>query len=235
MALKDNLIANETIVFETKKHWFSPLRDSLIPILLLLGAYAVGWLSPDSQSGITGALGNLLDLIRNILLIVAVVWIIYNVLVWRSAEFAVTNFRVIREEGFISKRQSATLLANVSDVKTQRPGPGWSAPLRRHHDLYAVGFGRGRPVHDHHRTDRIPRQDHGQEVGRCGSVGRCTGPSAGRRAGSASRNTSRRHGRPGPRGDARAARGPARQRRHHARGVRGEEGRDPRADVAGRR
>ena len=51
MALKDNLIANEEIVFESQKHWFSPLRDSLIPILLLLGAYFVGWLSPDSQSG----------------------------------------------------------------------------------------------------------------------------------------------------------------------------------------
>ena len=124
MALKDNLIANETIVFETRKHWFSPVRDSLIPILLLLGAYAVGWLSPDSQSGITGALGNLLDLIRNVLLIVAVVWIIYNFLVWRSAEFAVTNFRVIREEGFVSKRQSATLLANVSDVKSKVPALG---------------------------------------------------------------------------------------------------------------
>ena len=65
MALKDNLIANEKIVFESQKHWFSPLRDSLIPILLLLGAYVVGWLSPDSQSGIAGALGNLLDLIRD--------------------------------------------------------------------------------------------------------------------------------------------------------------------------
>lgn len=124
MSLTDNLIANETIVFEAKKHWISPVRDSLIPILLLLAAYGVGWISPDSQSGITGAVGNLFDLIRNILLIVSVVWIIYNILVWRSAEFAVTNLRVIREEGFISKRQSATLLANVTDVKSRIPALG---------------------------------------------------------------------------------------------------------------
>ena len=121
MSLTDNLIANESVVFESKKHWFAPLRDSLIPILLLLGAYFVGWLSPDSTSGIAGAFGNLLDLIRNGLLIVAVVWIGYNIIVWRTAVFAITNFRVIREEGFISKRQSATLLSTVTDVKSRVP------------------------------------------------------------------------------------------------------------------
>jgi Short C-terminal domain/Bacterial PH domain len=124
MSLSDNLIANEQVVFEAKKHWISPLRDSLIPILLLLAAYGVGWISPDSHSGITGAVGNLLDLIRNILVIVSVFWIIYNILVWRSAQFAVTNLRVIREEGFISKRQSATLLANITDVKSRVPALG---------------------------------------------------------------------------------------------------------------
>ena len=84
----------------------------------------MGWLSPDSRSGIAGALGNLLDLIRNGLLIVAVGWIVYNIIVWRTAAFAITNLRVMREEGFISKRQSATLLANITDVKSRVPALG---------------------------------------------------------------------------------------------------------------
>jgi len=50
-----------------------------------------------------------------------VVWIGYNIIVWRTAVFAITNFRVIREEGFISKRQSATLLSTVTDVKSRVP------------------------------------------------------------------------------------------------------------------
>ena len=99
MSLKENLIANEEIVFESEKHWMAPLRDSLIPGLLLIGAYLVGWFSPDSQTGIVGAFGNLMNLIRNVLLIVAVGWIAYNVIVWRTAAFAVTNVRVIRERG----------------------------------------------------------------------------------------------------------------------------------------
>ena len=48
----------------------------------------------------------------------AIGWIGYNIVVWRTAEFAVTNLRVIREEGFISRRSSATLLSSVSDVKS---------------------------------------------------------------------------------------------------------------------
>jgi uncharacterized membrane protein YdbT with pleckstrin-like domain len=121
VSVKDNLIGDEEIVYETKKHWVAPVRDSLIPILLLLGAYFVGWFSPENQTGIVGAFGNLLDLVRNILLIVAIGWIGYNLIVWATAAFAITNLRVIREEGFISKRQSATLLANVTDVKSRVP------------------------------------------------------------------------------------------------------------------
>jgi len=114
-----NLIANETIAFSAKKHWVAPIRDSVIPILLLIGAYLVNWVSPDKEGGVFGTVGNLLDLFRSGLIIVAVVWIIYNVIVWRTAEFVVTNLRVVREEGFISRRSSATLLGAVSDVKSK--------------------------------------------------------------------------------------------------------------------
>ena len=121
MPLNETLIANEEIVYETQKHWMAPLRDSVVPALLLLGAYAVGWISPDSQSGIVGAVGNLLDLIKIGLVIGGIGAIIYNVIVWRTAKFAVTNLRVIREEGLVSRRSSATLLGSVTDVKTRIP------------------------------------------------------------------------------------------------------------------
>ena len=45
-------------------------------------------------------------------------WIIYNVVAWRTAEFAVTNMRVLREEGLVRKRSSTTLLSGLSDVKS---------------------------------------------------------------------------------------------------------------------
>ncbi len=119
MPIADNLIANETIEFSSKKHWIAPVRDSWIAVLLLVGAFLVNWISPDATTGIAGTVGNLFDLVRTGLFIVAVAWIGYNIIVWRTAEFAVTNLRVVHEEGFISRRSSATLITSVSDVQSK--------------------------------------------------------------------------------------------------------------------
>ena len=119
MPIAQNLIGNETIEFSSKKHWIAPVRDSAIPVLLLVGAYLLNWISPDAESGLFSTIGNLLDLVRAGLVVVAIGWIVYNVIVWRTAEFAVTNLRVVREEGFISRRSSATLLSSVSDVQSK--------------------------------------------------------------------------------------------------------------------
>jgi uncharacterized membrane protein YdbT with pleckstrin-like domain len=119
MSIADNLIADETIEFSAEKHWMAPLRDSWVPLLMLLGAFFVNWLSPDASTGIAGTVGNLMDLVRLGLFVGSVCWIAYNIVVWRTAEFAVTNLRVIREEGFISRRSSATLLSGVSDVQSK--------------------------------------------------------------------------------------------------------------------
>lgn len=118
MPIAQNLVGNEKIEIEAKKHWIAPVRDSGIAVLLLIGAYLVNWISPDGE-GVFGTIGNLLDLIRTGMIIVAIGWIAYNVIVWRTAEFAVTNLRIVREEGFISRRSSATLLASVSDVQSR--------------------------------------------------------------------------------------------------------------------
>jgi len=121
MAVRDKLLANEQIVFESEKHWMAPIRDSLIPALLVLAGLGLGWLSPDKEGGILGFAGNLLDFLKVALWIVAVGWIIYNVILWRTASFAVTNQRVLREEGLVSKRSSATLLGSVTDVRSTVP------------------------------------------------------------------------------------------------------------------
>ena len=120
MSLKDEMLAGEAITFESKKHWFAPLRDSLIPILLLIGAYIVSIVSPNPE-GILSFVGTLFDWLRLGLLIVGIGWIIYNIIVWRTAVFAVTNRRVIREEGLISRRSSATILSTVTDVQSRVP------------------------------------------------------------------------------------------------------------------
>lgn len=119
MSIEENLIATETIDTRSTKAWIAPVRDSGIAVLLLIGAFFVDWITPGATTGIAGTIANILDLIRLGLVVVAVGWIVYNIVVWRTAEFAVTNLRVIREEGFVSRRSSATLLTAISDVQSR--------------------------------------------------------------------------------------------------------------------
>jgi uncharacterized membrane protein YdbT with pleckstrin-like domain len=119
VSIEENLIAGETIDTRSTKAWIAPVRDSGVAVLLLIGAFFVDWITPGATTGIAGTIANILDLIRLGLVVVAVGWIAYNIVVWRTAEFAVTNLRVVREEGVISRRSSATLLTAISDVQSR--------------------------------------------------------------------------------------------------------------------
>ncbi len=114
-----DLLSGEEVVFSTEKHWIAPLRDSFIPILMLFGAFIVGAISPDAEGGIGGLTANVLGMIRTILLIGGIGWIVYNIVVWRTAKFTITNRRVLSEEGLIGRRSSATMLTSITDVQSR--------------------------------------------------------------------------------------------------------------------
>jgi uncharacterized membrane protein YdbT with pleckstrin-like domain len=117
MSITDNLIADEQVVFRSEKHWLAPIRDSVWAAVMIVVAFLLGWISPDSSGGLFGAVGRLLDLVRTVLFIGGIGWIVYNIIVWRTAEFGVTTFRVLRYEGLIQRRASETLLSAISDVR----------------------------------------------------------------------------------------------------------------------
>jgi uncharacterized membrane protein YdbT with pleckstrin-like domain len=117
VAVADSLIADEKIVFESKKHWFAPVRASIVAGLLVVGALVLRAIAP-SGDGVFGWIGGVMDLIAIGLLIAGIGWIAYNIVAWRTAEFAVTNMRVLREEGLITRRSSTTLLSSLSDVRS---------------------------------------------------------------------------------------------------------------------
>jgi len=122
--LDDRLISGETVVFSTSKHWFALVADSKWAILFVVVALAAGWLQSDSTTGIGGFFNSTLGLIRQGLWLGALAWIAYNVIAWRSAEYHVTNRRVLGQEGLIRKRTTDTLLTSISDVKTVVPAIG---------------------------------------------------------------------------------------------------------------
>jgi hypothetical protein len=120
--VQQNLLKNETILLESRKHWIAPVRDSWIPALMILGGLFLWYWNPTSSgdgiiAGAVDLFSTLVAIARWVLLVGGVAWIIYNIIVWRTAEFAVTNLRVLRSEGFVQKRTSETLLSGVTDVK----------------------------------------------------------------------------------------------------------------------
>ena len=121
MAVADDLIANEAIEFRSHKHWAAPIRASWIAFLLLIGFVLIRLIAPTGD-GFFGAIGDLLRILSLVVLIAGVVSIIYNIVAWRTAEFAVTNLRIIREEGLLQRKSSASLISSISDVKS-RVGP----------------------------------------------------------------------------------------------------------------
>ena len=116
MSVSENLIPNESIVLEVKKHWIAPVRDSLPAAGLILISVLLMAFKPQFD-GFLSFITTLLVWIQWGLLIAGIAWIVYNIVVWRTAEFAVTTLRVLRYEGFLQRRTSETLLSAVSDVK----------------------------------------------------------------------------------------------------------------------
>jgi uncharacterized membrane protein YdbT with pleckstrin-like domain len=119
VAANIDMLSGEEVVFSTEKHWIAPVRDSWIPALMIVGAFVIGSISPEAESGIGGFFANFLGLLRTGLFIGGAAWIVYNIVVWRTATFVITNMRVVREEGVVRRRSSASMLASVTDVQSR--------------------------------------------------------------------------------------------------------------------
>jgi len=111
------LIAGEDVIFQTEKHWFAPVADSWMAVLLILGSLVLAWLQTDQTSGIMGFFNRVLNLLEIALFLGGVVSIVYNFLAWRSAKYALTNHRVLFTEGLLRKKSAETLLSSISDVR----------------------------------------------------------------------------------------------------------------------
>lgn len=118
------LMNGETIVFQTKKHWFAPVADSWKAVLLILGSLVLAWLQTSETGGLMGFVNRVLNLLEIVLMLGGIGWIIYNIVAWSSAEYVLTNRRVLGQEGLLRKRQTDSLLTAISDVRMRVTGLG---------------------------------------------------------------------------------------------------------------
>jgi Bacterial PH domain/Short C-terminal domain len=117
--IQNNLIAGETVEYETSKHWMAPVADSKWAILLLLGALLLAWLAPENNGAITGFLADAMGFVKVVLLIGGIGSIVYNVIAWRTAAYSVTSRRVLGRDGLIRRRTTDTMLASINDVQVE--------------------------------------------------------------------------------------------------------------------
>ncbi len=115
--IQGNLIAGETVEYQTTKHWMAPVADSKWAILLLLGALLLAWLAPENNGAITGFLADAMGFVKVLLLIAGIGSIAYNIVAWRTASYTVTNRRVLGRDGLLRRRSTDTMLASINDVQ----------------------------------------------------------------------------------------------------------------------
>ncbi len=117
--IQGNLIAGETVEYQTTKHWMAPVADSKWAILLLLGALLLAWLAPENNGAITGFLADAMGFVKVLLLIGGIGSIVYNIVAWRTAAYTVTNRRVLGRDGLLRRRSTDTMLASINDVQLE--------------------------------------------------------------------------------------------------------------------
>jgi hypothetical protein len=126
--LRQALLPGEEIIFETRKHWMAPIRDSIIAILLVIGGLILWSLAPPGGEGLFGSIGGMLGTlmwgIGLAVIVIGAAWLVWNIVAWLSANFGVSNMRVLCYEGLLRKHSSETLLSSITDVKLTVPALG---------------------------------------------------------------------------------------------------------------
>ena len=110
MPLPKNILNdNEELVLDLHPHWwyFANSVATTIGVLIV-------WMFISSK--IDGGFWNFIPTISSFAFLIAVLWVVYQYVQWRSTHFAVTGARVIYQQGFISKKGVEIPLERVNNV-----------------------------------------------------------------------------------------------------------------------
>jgi uncharacterized membrane protein YdbT with pleckstrin-like domain len=110
--VEKNLITGETVSYKARLHWLLFIKPALIAIVILTMAglifYAADlWQKLSEQTSVLIWIG---------VVVIAGIPILSALLTWRSAEFAVTNKRVILKTGFVQSKTAEMFLNKIESV-----------------------------------------------------------------------------------------------------------------------
>ena len=120
--VEKNLIAGETLLYQTRHHWIVLLGPVLLSLLLgvsglgLLGESIASKAGKSQPSGSTGVNAGGLGIIGLILVVAAAGTLAYGIAKRNATEMAVTNKRVLIKTGLASRRTLDVMLSRVESI-----------------------------------------------------------------------------------------------------------------------
>src|SRR5712672_3171876 len=101
-----NLISDESVAYRARLHWILFVKPALIAIAVIAFAGAIFY-----AADLAKTLSTQTSLLVSIaVLVIAALPLLSTYLTWRSAEFAVTNKRVILKTGFVKSKTAEMFL-----------------------------------------------------------------------------------------------------------------------------
>lgn len=124
MGYTESLLAtNESIVYRTKQHWMAPIFGTVVGVLVLLGGAVLFVLQ--LTMGTVDFVGTLRDIAfwgSLVLVVVGLAMVGYSYIQWWVEDYAVTNQKVVKVAGLLTKRTSGAALEKINDVVMEQ-GP----------------------------------------------------------------------------------------------------------------
>ncbi|HTK46183.1 MAG TPA: PH domain-containing protein [Patescibacteria group bacterium] len=114
----DTLLADgEHVALRSRQHLLATIIEGRVPWVLLILALVLIFLDLSLTQGMLRDVFGLLGLG---LLLVALVWLGYIYMSWLNQDYLVTNRRVIKVEGILSKRSADSSLEKINDAVLQQ-------------------------------------------------------------------------------------------------------------------
>jgi hypothetical protein len=110
----DRLLADgERPVLRTRQHWFAPIVEGRTAWAILLASLVLVILNTNLPQNLAR---DVIGYLADILLIVAIAWLVFVFANWYAQDYMVTNRRVLKVEGILRKRSADSSLEKINDA-----------------------------------------------------------------------------------------------------------------------
>jgi hypothetical protein len=114
----DRLLADgERVALRSRQHLLATIIEGRVPWVLLVLSFVLIFLDLSLQPGLPRDAFGLLGLG---LLLVSLLWLVFVYATWFNQDYLVTNRRVIKVEGILSKRSADSSLEKINDAVLQQ-------------------------------------------------------------------------------------------------------------------